>query len=412
MKALVATGMWTLGVNLGAKAQALAILVAGGIADGVAGVGVVSAGYAAAILGSAVADFGYSPEATRFIARNPVNGALVRIISGGVRRTPIALSAAFVIGMVTSSGTPARVPILALTGVAAFWVQLLSQILYGLYEHRAAAGTLFIVRILSALLLPIAATLWATDGVLGALLVTDTACATALGVALRSVYRRCADGDVAERPLAAHRWLGVGAVVSALINRRDAALVASVADSTVVGVYSVASQLQNAVATLALVPSGALSTHVAQEAQRRRDGAGVVWRMVLLVSALSTAGGVLVVAASWLPWFGPYFAEGSELEPLRLALVILMLSGPVGTAGGLLLTASVAHGRHRDVGLAWLMLGLIGVPLIVLLAAGYGVVGAALGAALRDALTLGAGVVCWRRSLVGVRHRERTGGVD
>jgi O-antigen/teichoic acid export membrane protein len=164
-----------------------------------------------------------------------------------------------------------------------------------------------------------------------------------------------------------------------LINRADAALVGLAAGSSVSGIYAPASTIENAVTTLALIPTASALTHIG------RASAGSVRSLVRTYLAwaagLATAGGLLVVVASpLLP-----AVLGQDFSTSSPTTRIVMLGAPLSVAAAVYSAALVAQGRMWAVAQAWIAAGVVAVASQFVLAGALGATGAAMGSVLRDA---------------------------
>jgi O-antigen/teichoic acid export membrane protein len=155
------------------------------------------------------------------------------------------------------------------------------------------------------------------------------------------------------------------------------------ATALTVGVYGLASQMENAVTTVALIPAGALVTYVA----RSGANAGGV-RLARNVGAV-VAAVYLVVAIPLFVFTVPLtsFAFGDDVTdptPFRICLA----AGLFSCVGGIGMSSLAALGRKNAVALAWGGVVVVSVPALAVFAHWWDADGAAWAALLRDVVFL------------------------
>jgi hypothetical protein len=193
---------------------------------------------------------------------------------------------------------------------------------------------------------------------------------------------------------------GGASFLNILINSSDIFLLSSVMPLAALGAYATASQLENAVTTVALVPASALMVHVARATQAGDDSASrkafLSTAMMVVLLSVAMALVLAVAAPFWIPIvFGN--AMTSSVVPVR----IVMLGATFNCLAGATLMALSGLGRSRSVLRVWLVTAAISVPVMYIFARSYGEVGAALGALVRDGILVTVAVLAaLRTSLV------------
>lgn len=409
VRLLLARGSWTILTNAGTKVEALALIVGGGIAGGLSGVGTLAAVFAAGTLASSVADFGYASEVARFVAAHPSRAPAIVSLRGGLWRGAVALGLGIVLsfGLVPSAyrseGTIAAVGVIA---ASLFLSTLATQVAYGWQRFRASSILTACTRAPSILLVPaLAATAGIGGAVLAVVLVEIVTAAVVLTFVVRTLP--APDGEATElRPTRRHIWLGLGSIANTVINRSDTALVSSATAAGSVGVYSLASQAENAVTTIALAPATGVPTHVAIARSRNQDFRRTVNVTCLSVGLLTAVGSVLIVAASFLyPATDALGIARHDLDLLHLPLIICMAAAPLSSMAGVLLLAQIGQAHHRGIAAVWTTTAVVTIPTMWLLARAEGALGAATGAAVRDLVLCGLAAIWWA---TGSRSSERS----
>lgn len=394
-------GSWTLLTNVGTKVEAAALLAAGAVGGGLGGVGRASAAFAAATLAASIADFGYSAESARYLAASRTAGGVRLAVRGTGRRLPLALIAGLVAAAIVLKGAadPAALLLVGLLAAALFASTAGMQLLYGLSEFRRSSIASLWLRGGLAPVIVLLGHRYGFQGVLLGLVAIETLVALRYLALINRVRRGLPAGTAPEAgPSVRHLWLGVAGLTNTLINRSDAALVSTATSATAVGVYTLASQLENGVTTIAIAPGASVPTFVAGARAGGGEYRGHVVRTAKLVGALAAAGGVAVFALMLLPPVRALFAGQAPFGDFLAAVALCMVAAPASASGGVLLSAVVGEGRHRAVGVSWLTLGALSVPVLWMLAHGFGAVGAATGALCRDLILFAVGVAAWRRA--------------
>jgi O-antigen/teichoic acid export membrane protein len=193
---------------------------------------------------------------------------------------------------------------------------------------------------------------------------------------------------------------GVGAIANTIMNRSDTVVVALALSATALGTYAVASQTENALTTLAMIPAGALVPHVA------RAGGGANSRAKTRTT-LQVAVAIYLLLALPVAIAPTQFArvvfriDLADPLPLRVCLV----AGVVSVAGGILMQHLTGVGEARALVRIWTVTAVIAVIAMVCLSVLFGALGAAIGALVRDVtfFTLGLRAV-QRAALKEVAH--------
>ncbi len=396
-------GGWTAFLHVGSKVQAVALMVSGAIIGGTSGVGAVTVMYGTALLAGSLADFGVGTETMRFIASTPGRKEIDSALRTGARRSSIA----FGLGAVAVALIGGRHEAASVVGIlaggataASMTTQLWAQgILYGLLRFRAASLTSGLLRAGLSLGLPMCAAVgMKAAGVLAYLAVMETTIAIAL-VAAAARARRYATNSESQGNgnRSTPHWLGVAALTNVIINRSDTVIISMAATTAVAGTYAVASQVENAISTLALIPAGALAAFVSRS-KVANQSVRTAKRLANISAGIAGAMGVLVVIVILsVGALGPEKLSAIGHGQQIAAIIICCLGAPMSAAGGVLLSAYVAVGQHKNLASAWLVASALSVPCMLLGARLAAAPGASLGALVRDAALLAIAKRLWRR---------------
>jgi O-antigen/teichoic acid export membrane protein len=184
------------------------------------------------------------------------------------------------------------------------------------------------------------------------------------------------------------------------MNRSDAVLVSFFAATAAVGVYGLASQVEGALTTVALVPAGAAVAYAARSrsrtdvASQRRVVAGMVAAgyVVLAVPVLLAPEAIVELVFS---------VTLQDADALRICVV----AGLFSCLGGVATQQITGLGRQNALVAVWLSTLVVGVSGLALGAATAGAVGAAWGALARDVVFF---LLSWALLLSsGARSRAR-----
>jgi hypothetical protein len=387
---------WNLGLNAASKSQSLALLVAGAIAGGLSDVGIATTAMGAVFLGGGLADFGLSAELGRLSVTHPTRGTIRRCVQALALQAPLALvlaPAIFYVALGHRTGAPAE--LLVATGALASLYMAstgLSAVLNGLGDFRSPATRLGSMRLVASVAaVAISAVVPSPAAIIGTFAVGEAI--GTLGIA--AAVRRARAGLSREDESAAavrrsHVWLGAAVMFNVLTSQSDILLVAPILSTSAVGLYGIASLLQNGVATLALSTSNpftfrVIATTVAGDTASAR---------ALLRRGLLIAGGAAAVGAALT--FGATQVLGHAFESLSglvegnapVVLALYLPSAVPNVLGGAQLNVGIGYARHRAVGLARIGAGLVAAVCIPLGAYLGGVVAAAGATLLRDSTLL------------------------
>jgi hypothetical protein len=384
--------IWNLSLNLFNKSQTVALLAAGSIIGGLTGIGVIVTAMAAALLGSAIADFGLSGEMTRLNVAFPNRVTVDRCIRALSRQAPLALPIAPLIYVILGP-TNASAALLLVIGLnSTFLVGTigLGAVLNGLGDFHSPARWLGGARFLSSIAAVVGAAIEPTPTTV----ISCFAAAEGVGLLalLRSVRRARAELPEAEHPEGhvrrARLWFGVAQIVNLVTNQADTLLVASILSPTALGLFATASALENGVATLAFAPALPVALRSVGTTLGGDPAAGArLLRRAFITAALSAA--VLAV----LTWGGAQLIGDSigKLHDLTVGdgpvvLALCIAAAPLGVVADICIVVAAGFARHRRLGVSQIEAGSVAVGAIIAGAHVAGAVGAAGGTLVRDAV--------------------------
>lgn len=383
---------WNIALNGVSKAQSLTVLVAGYVVGRLGGVGIASTAMASCYLGAALADFGLASEMGRLSVTESTRRTVHQCQRALAMQAPAAVilaPAIFYLALGRRVGTSFfMLGVIGLLAACLTSTAGLVAVLNGLLDFKAPAACLGITRLLSCIAAVAGVLIHPGPAVIiAAFLVAEAISVIALAIALRHRSAQLpAVHDPKARILRTHVWLGASSVINILTNQSDTILVASILTPQSLGLFSIASQLQNGVGTIALASSTPVSLRAVSEAVRGRSP------NPLLQRASVTAGGVAITMAvgTWLIiHFGAsLFAKIAVLGTSRseVVLAVCLIAAIPSAIGGLYLAVSIGYGAHRAVGTARMITGLIAAGCIIAGALLLGVVGAAIGTLVRDGM--------------------------
>ncbi len=386
-------GMWTLLLNLLSKLQSVALLVCGYHFAGFAGIGVLTTAVGASYLASSAADFGLSNEIARVVAGRPSEQTVQAAERAGVVRVPIALLVS-PLAFWLALGRHTHVSWVVYVAIAAFAANLLASTelvagIGGLGNFAVPTQLVGACRAASSVLA--VALIYATHS--AASVLWSFVGGEFVGVVTCLIYLRRytypENGHTTAATLSPqHLWLGAASVVNVLTNQSDTVLVAAILTPTQLGIFSIASQLQNGVATLALSPASPMTVHAARAAadgtnplpavnQARRLTLRLAITMVVLVF------GITAICANVF----------TKLQPLSthvgiITLLLCLLAAIPSAVSGIYFAVAVGFKEHRRVGLGRLSGGLMSAAVIIGLAEAFTLIGAASGTLIRDLVAL------------------------
>jgi O-antigen/teichoic acid export membrane protein len=390
---------WNLALNLFSKSQTIALIAAGSIIGGLSGVGVIVTAMASALLGQGFADFGLSGELTRLAVAYPNRVTVDRSLRALARQAPIALVLGPLIYTVLgpTNGSATLLTVIGLNSAFLVGSVGLSAVLNGLGDFHSPARWLGGARLVSSIAAVTAAAIEPTpSAVIGSFAVAEGLGSLAL---LRAVHHAKARLPVEEHPEGHVRrerlWFGAAAMTNLITNQADTLLVASILSPTSLGLFATASTLENGVVTLAYAPAlpVALRSVGSSLAGDQATGAHLLRRAMITALAATSILAVLTFGGAQL--IGDSVSKLHDLTvghgPAVLAICIA--AAPVGAIAGICLIVGGGFGRHRPVGMTQIQAGVLGVAAIVAGAQLGGVVGAAVGTIVRDAVRL---LLGWR----------------
>lgn len=397
----VIDGLWTATAAAGSKIQTLAALSIAGRMGDLGGLAILVLATSTAILAASVADLGLSSQIVRAYASGGVRRRADMLSAFAVRLglcVPLAVAAAVGINSVR---TDIPNPVLW-SGVIVFYAiaflssMLITNMAYGLGRFRRGASLNGLVR---------AATIPALFGL--SLVVADPLwLLVVLGVGELVIaalqYRQAPEEN--PRPVAdpvglgiRHSWrFGVGSIMNTFMNRSDTVIISGVASPQALGLYSVASQVENALTTAAMIPAGAATTYAARVRDRHAAR-----------SHRRTVTGTVVLA--YLAMGVPFFLFAQPLTQFVLGVTIdditpvriLVVSGLLSCLGSVAIKILTGEGRQNAVAGIWVVTAVV---TVVGMAAGAyfaGGTGAAIGAAARDTVFF---VLTWIAVVTGHRR--------
>jgi O-antigen/teichoic acid export membrane protein len=407
---------WNLGLNAFSKSQSLALLVAGSIAGGLAGVGVATTAMGACYLGGAIADFGLSSELGRLSVTHPTQGMVDRSARALALQAPLALVLAPVIFYLTlGHRTGASAALLVATGVLASVLVVatgLTAVLNGLGDFRSPAARLGSARLVSSVAAVVAVAFEPSPAtIIGAFAIGEVCGTLATAAAVRRARAALTDQD--ERAAVVrrtHAWIGAASMFNVLTNQSDTLLVAPILPPSAVGIYGIASLLQNGVATMSLAASTPFSFRVIKTtvAGDSASAHALLRRTLLIVGVLAGALAALTWAVTQV--LGDSVAALAALAAgtAPLVLAIYLPSAVPSVLAAVHYAVGIGYARHRRVGLARIKAGLVALVCIPLGAFLGGVVAAAMAAVVRDftQLAFARGVVADPPAAEELRPRE------
>ncbi len=266
---LTRDGMWTLALNALSKFQSLALLVGGYEVGGYAGIGVVATAVGASYLASSSGDFGLSNEIYRAVARSPNRATVALAVKTMVYRLPIAVVLAPITFRLTA-GTHSHASWALYGGMAIFAASLvtsteLAATIGGLGNFSAPTQMIGTSRFVSAVgALVLVGITHSAASILFSFVVGEVVGGALCVACLRRHSYPPNAVSTPERISRQHLWLGGASILNVLTNQSDTLLVAALISPTQLGIFGVASQLQNGVATLALSPATPITVRAAK----------------------------------------------------------------------------------------------------------------------------------------------------
>lgn len=386
--------MWNLGFNLALQVQALALIVAGAVLAGLAGIGVIVAIGATIALSQVVAGFGLAAEVARVSVAHPSRPTVSRCVRATVMQSPIALVLAPVVYLLLGPGgaTPFFLAVIGIYAAVSLATAVFVSLLNGLGDFRSPALSLGSTRVLFGTG-AVAAVAFEPNVtvVIGTLAIGECLGLAGLSWAIHVARKPLTTADHPEGKLKRARgWLGLAVIINLLTSQGDTLLVASILSPQALGIFAIASTLQNGVTTLSLAPPipFAYKSLSATLQGDRAAGAKLLRKSVLI------AAGTAAVIATMVSGAVLFLADNiGKLAPLAvgdgpLVLTICLAAAPMGVVGTIWMIMGAGFSRHRTVGLYQIGLGIWAGAAIIAGAIVAGAVGAALGTIVRDATRL------------------------
>jgi O-antigen/teichoic acid export membrane protein len=403
-RAGVLDGAWTLTASLGSKLQTLVLLAVGGALGGVQQLGVLILAVSTGVLLSSLIDLGFSTQTMRAYAAGELTYRRTFVLPF-VRRAALLVPVSVVVSVLVLADSAAdTIPVWVLSlcvyAVSYFCSSVITRLAYGAGRFRSGSTLNGLVR---SSTIPVFLLIGAWGAPAWTLLL-----ALALGESIIAVlqFRFVPDridlvgattggeGAGDDGPLHTPRhenddpavlslrrtWrYGVGPVANTVMNRSDTVLVSFFASATTVGVYGLASQLENALTTVALIPAGAAVAYAA----RARSAAAARNQRVVVTTVVSLA---YIVIAS------PLFVFPSEIVRLLFsvdlddatALRLCIVAGLFSCLGGVATQLITGMGRPDLVMVVWISTACVGIAAFAIGASTAGAIGAAGAALIRD----------------------------
>lgn len=177
-------------------------------------------------------------------------------------------------------------------------------------------------------------------------------------------------------------------MTNVLTNQSDTLLVAAILSPRDLGLFSIASLLQNGVGTTSLAALTPTALNVVRAVAGRLPAGPELRRAAWLGVRISAIVAILAWGGAQLS--GALIPRVAQLDHAhgRIVLAVSLLSTLMTGPAGVLLTVGIGCGEHRRVGIAGIVTGCAAVPAICVGAAALGVIGAAAGTVVRDAVLL------------------------
>jgi O-antigen/teichoic acid export membrane protein len=165
------------------------------------------------------------------------------------------------------------------------------------------------------------------------------------------------------------------------MNRSDTVTVASVASGPVLGIYGLASQIENALTTAALIPSGAVVAYTAKsKSSQEARTVGIAVMTAVAVAYLCLSIPFLVFTTPLIELvFGTHISD-------PLPFQICAVAGLFSCLGGVAMQQLIGLGKQGAAATIWAIAAPVAVTLLLVGTALFGAVGAAVAALLRDLL--------------------------
>jgi hypothetical protein len=172
--------------------------------------------------------------------------------------------------------------------------------------------------------------------------------------------------------------LGIGPICNMLINKSDTVLIAAVS-ATAVATYGLASQVENALTTAALIPAAALVTYSARAA-KISDSLTTCIRVSVVVAAVYI--GISLPFLIWPAYMTSAIFQTAlpENAPMRICVVAGLFSCIAGAG----MSHLIGLGKSAFVGRIWILVTLVALLGLTIGGTMADALGGALGALIRD----------------------------
>jgi hypothetical protein len=377
-------GLWTAATSAGSKLQTLAAISCAGYMHGTQAVGDLILAISISFLCVAVVDMGLGSQVTRAYARGIVSDKR-DCLRPLLKRSAIypAAAAAFVWPLFRHHEPREQLAWLAVVSLYAVgyqWSSTFTHVAYGCGQFRSSSTLTGLVRLGTV---PIFALIVVVGIKEPFLILLPIAFAEFCIACVR--YRLLTGAASGERVHAASALsiretykFGIGPVCNMLVNRSDTVLIAAVS-ATAVATYGLASQIENALTTAALIPAAALVTYSARAA-KTADSLATCVRVSMVV-----AGVYIVISLPFLIWPAGmtstiFHTDLAQNWPLRLCVIAGLFSCVAG--------AGMAHliglGKSALVASIWISVTVVALLGLTAGASVAGALGGAIGALIRD----------------------------
>jgi O-antigen/teichoic acid export membrane protein len=401
---VIRDGSWYLVVNLGSKVSSLFLVIFAARIGGADGLGSFARLTSVSLVVSAACDFGFSTEAMRYVSSSRAKALDMRFIHGIARNRAIfAFILAATASLLLTWNHGAR--LLTVTSCAAYSSALVvtsisAAVNNGLGRFQSTGILLGVARGASVpLSFALVSAIQSSEILLSSLAICEGLAAFLLWRRLtwrayRSQNAGSVEGGKSKLDIGSARRFGLSAFINMFVNKSDALLLSTALNLMALGAYSSASQVENALTTLSLVPASALTVHTAREAVQVRRRAALKMTLVA-VATLATAGSVVLFATAtiWLP-----MAFGQDLVGAVVTVRITLVGAPLSASAGVLLMALAGTGASSRVLSVWLTAAVLTVPTMYVLAQLLGSEGAAIGSLVRDLTMFVMALVQYRRN--------------
>ncbi|MCD5343526.1 hypothetical protein LR392_14975 [Arthrobacter sp. AK04] len=394
----IVDGISTVTASLGSKVQTLALLAFVTRAHGVDGVGEAILAISAALLLVAIADMGLSPQVMRLFAQQVLwdRRLIVRpLLWRAAILAPLSLAATAISldGGIQSGQYLIWSCAIFLYAIGYQSSMTTTQLAYGVGRFKQAAALNGSLRAASVVLLVVLAVLEAgvVDFVIALSVIEILIAGFQYGMIPRSADKQEAAARATLRLAKVWKY-GTGSIANTVMNRSDAVVVSLVASAGVIGVYGLASQVENALTTAALIPAGAVIAYTAKATTRAEE------REIGRISARFVGVGYCLLATPFL-FFTEFFVLlifGTRIsDPLPFQICII--AGLFSCLGGVGMQQLTGRGSASEVAKVWSFTAVFAVVGLLIGAGLWGALGASVAALARDVFFWGATKIASKR---------------